>query len=150
LGLFLALAGASAGAPLGDLATLELKNDVRGGCGGDRLEFFRTSPDGSISPTPFRAQDGKALVVTDVDWHYFSGPPGATVILQMVVENLMDAGKRQRAAESVIRLERDGVGGTSEHLTTGFAVGSQSRLCVELVNAPIGSPMRLSKVLVRG
>jgi hypothetical protein len=48
------------------------------------------------------------------------------------------------------RFGADGVGGTSEHMTSGFLVSSGLRLCVGVINGPIGSPLRLSKVLLRG
>jgi hypothetical protein len=132
------------------LVTLELKSDVRGGCGEEKLEFVQTFPDGTTASNAFRIPDGRALVVTDVDWHYFSGGPHAVVVLAMLVENLTDPAKRHRVAESTVRLGPDGVGGASENMTTGFVVGSQSRICLDIVNGPVGSPMRLSKVLLRG
>ena len=90
------------------------------------------------------------MVVTDVDWNYHSGAPGLVQVLALVIENLTEASKRQTAFESTIRRGSDGVGGTSEHMTSGFVVSSAARVCVELRNGPIGPPLRLSKVLLRG
>ena len=138
------------GAPVRDLVTLELRGDVRGGCGEEKLEFFQALQDGGSASTAFRVPDGRALVVTDVDWHYFSGAPNGVVVLAMLIENLTDPAQRRRAAESTATLGPHGVGGASEHMTTGFVVGPQARICLDVVNGSIGSPMRLSKVLLRG
>lgn len=134
----------------GDLVTLEMTSDVKGGCGEAKLDFVRLFPDGTSDLAVFRVPEGRALVVTDLDWHYFSGPPGLVVILSVRLENLADPAKRHRVFESTIRLGADGVGGASEHMTSGFLVSSGARLCVDMINGPIGSPMRLSKVLLRG
>ncbi len=138
------------GVPPGDLVTLEMTSNVKGGCGEAKLDFVRLFPDGTSDLAVFRVPEGRALVVTDVDWHYFSGPPGLVIILSVRLENLADPEKRHRVLESPIRLGADGVGGASEHMTSGFLMSSQSRLCVDVINGPIGSPMRLSKVLLRG
>ena len=139
---------ASGGAAL-DFVTLEMQSDVRGGCGEAKLEFVRTAPDGSASG-PFRVPDGKILVVTDADWYYFSGQPQSLVALTIFVEDPADPKTRQRAAESALRLGPDGAGGANEHWTSGFPVTAGRRLCVSLVNAPLGSPLRLSNVLLHG
>ena len=150
-----ALAPASAadthlGVPLRDMVTLEMRSGVKGGCGEERLDFLRVFPDGKSDAAVFRVPQDRALVVTDLDWYYFQGTPGLMVVLSVLVENLAEPSKRHRAAESAVRLGPDGVGGASEHMTSGFVVSSESRLCVEVVNSPVGSPLRLSKVLLRG
>jgi hypothetical protein len=70
-------------------------------------------------------------------------------MLSLLVENLSDADERHGAFESTIRLGADGVGGASEHMASGFVVSSGARVCLELRNANIGDPLRLSKVLLR-
>ena len=137
------------GVPASDFVTLELQSDVRGGCGDAKLEFVRTYPDGRSSG-PFRVSEGAILIVTDLDWHYFSGQPQSLIALTLFVEDPALPDKRQRAAESPARLGPDGVGGANVHWTSGFPVTAGRRLCVGLVNAPIGSPVRLSKVLLHG
>ena len=127
-----------------------MRSGVEGGCGEAELEFVRLLPDGTSEAAPFRVPQGRALVATDFDWHYFNGAPGLVAVLSLFVENLANAAQRQRVAESTVRLGADGVGGASERMTSGFVLGSEARLCLELVNAPIGSPIRLSKVLLRG
>jgi hypothetical protein len=107
-------------------------------------------PDGTSSADPFRVPDGRELIVTELDWYYFNGLPGTTVILSVLAENLRDSSKRSTVFQSPIRLGNDGVGGASERMTSGFAISSSARLCLELVNGSIGHPMRLSKVLLRG
>jgi hypothetical protein len=133
-----------------DLIAVELAKDVDGGCGKEKLEFVRLHADGTSSHEGFRIPRGKALVVTDFDWYYSGGTPGQVIILSLIVENISDAAKRRRAAESTVRLGADGVGGASVRMTTGFVVSSRARLCAETINGPVGTPMRLSKVLVRG
>ena len=136
--------------PPNDFVTLEMISGAKEGCGEARLDFRRLFPDGTSSPEVFRIPEGRLLLVTDVDWHYSSGAPGLVQILALIVENRTDQAKRHTSFESTIRLGSDGVGGTSEHLTTGFVISSSARICIELRNGPIGSPLRLSKVLLRG
>jgi hypothetical protein len=157
LGLVLALAadcradgGAHMLVPPADLVTLEMAANLPSGCGKAKLDFFRVLPDGTSDPKPFRVPAGRALVVTDVDWHYHSGAPGLAIVLSVLVQNLGDADKRHRAVESVVRLGPDGVGGAGVRMTSGFVVSPAARVCVDLINAPTGDPLRLSRVLLRG
>lgn len=136
--------------PARDIVKLEMVTGMRDGCGESKIDFRRSLPDGSISAEAFRVPAGRQLVVTDVDWYYSSGAVGQVLILSLVVENLAEPEKRARAFESTIRLGPDGVGGASERMTTGFVVGPAARVCVETRNGPIGSPPRLSKILLRG
>lgn len=132
------------------MVVLEMATGVDGGCGKMKVDFVRVFPDGRSNPSPFRVPPGRALLVTDVDWHYFNGPPSLVVILSVYVENLSNASQRNRVFESTVRLGADGVGGASERMTTGFLVAGGSRMCLDVVNGSIGNPMRLSKVLIRG
>lgn len=133
-----------------DMVTLEMRSDVRGGCGELKLDFVRLLPDGTSDTAVFRVPKGRVLVATDLEWYYFNGAPGLVVGLSVLLENLEDPKKRGRAMESTVRLGPDGVGGASEYMTTGFVVSSGSRLCVDVVNGVAGPQLRLSKVLLRG
>jgi hypothetical protein len=133
-----------------DLVVLELVTGVRDGCGPAKIDFVRSFPDGTQSADVFRIPDERVLVVTDLDWYFFQGQPGTTQVLRVNVENLADASKKRRAFESTIRLNSDAAGGASEHMTTGFAVSSKARVCLEILSGPIGPPLRISKVLMRG
>ena len=133
-----------------NLVTLVLTADAKNGCGSAKLDFIRVKPDGSAGTDAFRIPDGQALIVTDVDWLYSSGGPGLTEVLLVLIENLADSSKRQTVFQSTIRLGVDGAGGANEHSTTGFLVSSSARLCVDVIPGPIGSPLRLSNVVLRG
>jgi len=136
--------------PVNDLITLQVVSGTRNGCGPAKFDVVRVFPDGTSGPEGFRVPDGRSMVITELDWYYFNGPPGLMVVLSVFAENLRDASKRNVVFQSPVRLGPDGVGGTSEHMTTGFAVSSAARLCIDLLNGSIGTPMRLSKVLLRG
>lgn len=138
------------GVPVGDLVTLEMRSGVKGGCGEAKIDFVRICPDGTLDTAVFRVPERRTLVVTGLDWHYYNGAPGLVVVLSVQVENLSDPTRKHRVMESTVRLGPDGVGGASERMTTGFAVSSGARLCLDVVNGPLGSPIRLSKVLLRG
>ena len=133
-----------------NLVVLELTAGAKDGCGPLKLDFVRSFPDGTAASEPFRVPPGRVLIVTDVDWHYYSGGPNLVQVLQLAVQNLGDAAKVRRVFESSIRLNTAGVGGTSEHMTTGFALSSQARICADVIPGPLGSPMRLSRILLRG
>jgi hypothetical protein len=138
------------GAQVDDLVTLQVISGARNGCGAAKFDVVRVLPDGTSSADPFRVPEGRALIITEMDWYYFNGPPGATVILSVIAENLRDASKRSSVFQSPIRLGPDGVGGASERMTSGFAISSAGRVCVDVLNGPEGYPVRLSKVLLRG
>jgi hypothetical protein len=138
------------GVPANDLVTLQVITGARNGCGSAKFDVVRVLPDGSSSADPFRVPEGRELIVTELDWYYFNGPPGAMVILSVLAENLRDSGKRSIVFQSPIRLGTDGVGGASERMTSGFGISSSSRLCFDVVNGTVGYPTRLSKMLVRG
>jgi hypothetical protein len=133
-----------------DLITLQVISGARNGCGPAKFDVIRMLPDGTSSSEPFRIPEDRSMVITELDWYYFNGLPGLTVVLSVYAENLRDPSKRNPVFQSPIRLGRDGVGGASERMTTGFAVSSSARLCFDVLNGSIGNPMRLSKVLLRG
>jgi hypothetical protein len=138
------------GTPVNDLVTLQVISGARNGCGPAKFDVVRVLPDGTSSAEAFRVPEGRSMVITELDWYYFNGPPGATVVLSVLTESLRDASKRNAVFQSPLRLGPDGVGGASERMTTGFAVSSSGRLCFEVLNGSVGYPMRLSKVLLRG
>ncbi len=138
------------GVPANDLVTLQVISGARNGCGSAKFDVVRVLSDGTLSADPFRVPDGRQLIVTELDWYYFNGPPGAMIILSVLAENLRDASKRSIVFQSPIRLGTDGVGGASERMTSGFAISSSGRLCFDVVNGTVGYPIRLSKVLLRG
>lgn len=133
-----------------NIVLLELINGAKDGCGPLKFEFVRTLPDGTAETDPYRVPDGRLLVVTDVDWHFVSGPPNQLQVFRLLVQNLGDGAKIRRAFESAVQLNGFGIGGASEHMTTGFVVAPQARICADATQGMDGSVMRLSKVLLRG
>ncbi|HBY58746.1 MAG TPA: hypothetical protein DEH78_02915 [Solibacterales bacterium] len=132
------------------MVVLEMRSGVRGGCGPALIDFFRNLPDGSTQSAPFRVPEGMSLVVTDVDWHYYSGLPSQLQVLRLLIENLAKPEIRRRAFESTVMLNNAGLGGRSERMTTGFVVSSAGRLCLDVLPGPLGDPVRLNSVIVRG
>jgi hypothetical protein len=139
-----------AGLPLKDLVTLQVIAGARNGCGPAKFDVVRVLPDATSGAEPFRIPDGRALVVTEVDWHYFNGPPNVSIVFAVIAENLGDSTKRSVVCQSPVRLGADGAGGASERMTTGFALSSSARFCFDVVNGSAANPVRLSKVLLRG
>lgn len=138
------------GVPAGDHVLLEMVAGVRTGCGPAKIDFVRTFPDGGAGAEPFRIPEDRVLVATDVDWYYFDGTPGIVQVLRLFVENLADPEKRRKVFESAAQLNGLGVGGANARMTSGFLVSSDARLCVDVTPGPLGTPLRLSKLLVRG
>jgi hypothetical protein len=138
------------GTTVDDLITLQVISGARNGCGPAKFDVVRVLPDGTSGAEGFRIPDGRSIIITELDWYYFNGPPGLTVVLSVFAENLRDPSKRNIVFQSPLRLGSDGVGGASERMTTGFAVSSSARLCFDVLNGSVGYPMRLSKVLLRG
>ena len=126
------------GAPVKDLVTLQVTSGTRNGCGPAKFDVVRVLPDGTSDAEGFRVPNGRSMVITELDWYYFNGPPGLTVVLSVFTENLRDASKRSTVFQSPLRLGPDGVGGASERMTTGFAVSSSARLCFDVLNGSIG------------
>ena len=79
------------GVPVNDLVTLQVISAGRIGCGPAKFDVLQVLPDGTSGTDPFRIPEGRELVITEIDWYYFDGPPGATVILSVLAENLRDA-----------------------------------------------------------
>ncbi|MGJ5819069.1 hypothetical protein [Paludibaculum fermentans] len=133
-----------------NMVLLELTTGAKDGCGPLKFEFVRTLPDGTAETDAYRVPEGRVLVVTDVDWHFVSGPPNQLQVFRLLVQNLGDGAKIRRAFESAVQLNGFGIGGASEHMTTGFVVAPQARICADATQGMDGSVMRLSKVLLRG
>ncbi|WP_321475231.1 hypothetical protein [uncultured Paludibaculum sp.] len=139
-----------AGASPQDIVLLEFTPGFKDGCGANKMEFVRSWGDGSAETSAFRVSEGALLVITDVDWRYVTGPPNQFAVLRLLVQNLGDPAKFRRTFESAVRLDGYGNGGTSEHMTTGFVVRPEARLCAEVPGEAEGSVVRLSRVLLRG
>lgn len=133
-----------------DLVTLVMVAKQRNGCGEAKLDFVRAQPDGLPDAGLFRVPERQILVITDVEWLYGGGGPGLTKSLILKVENLEDATQRTAVLRSTIRLNGDGAGGASEHLTTGLQVSPSARICPELEGEPVASPRRLISLILRG
>jgi hypothetical protein len=112
------------------------------------LDFFRTLPDGTMTPSGpagFRVAAGDVLVITDVDWQY-SGAPGNSQTFRVFIKPLKGDDPGRRVFESTITLDGEGHGGISEAMTTGFVVSSNVRLAVDTY--PGGG--KIQHVLLRG
>jgi hypothetical protein len=129
---------------------LSMVINAQGGCGPAKLDFAQVQPDGSRSAEMYRVPTGKRLIVTGVDWTYNGGAAGQTKALAIYIENLSDSGKRTAVYRSPIRLNTDGAGGASEHLTIGFEVSDQVRACPNVEHEQMGTLPRLLNVILRG
>lgn len=112
------------------------------------LDFFRVLPDGTTTPSGpegFRVPNGDVLVITDIDWQY-AGSPGSSQTFRVFIKPLKDGDHGRRVFESTITLDREGHGGASEAMTTGFVVSSNVRLAVD--TAPGGG--KIQHALLRG
>ncbi len=138
------------GASPQNMVLLEFTPGFKDGCGANKMEFVRSWGDGTAETSAFRVIEGSLLVITDVDWRYVTGPPNQFAVLRLLVQNLGDSSKSRRTFESSVRLDGFGNGGTSEHMTTGFVVRPEARICAEVPGEAEGSVVRLSRVLLRG
>jgi len=139
---------------------LEAVGGVIGGCEPGGLDFVRVLPDGKLDTVnvnesgAFRIPARKVLVVTDVDWQYVhpdgQQQAGNIQVLRLIIENLATPENRRRAFESTITLSNTGQGGISEHMTSGFIVSSDARICPEVSPGPTGPPYGLQHLIVRG
>jgi hypothetical protein len=113
------------------------------------LDFFRTLPDGSTTPSGpagFRVPARQVLIITDVDWQY-AGSPGTSQTFRIFIKSLKDSNSPgRRVFESTIELDGEGNGGISEAMTAGFVVSSEVRLAVD--TSPGGG--KIQHVLLRG
>src|SRR5688572_22817709 len=58
------------GAQVDDLVTLQVISGARNGCGPAKFDVFRVLLDGTSPADPFRVPEGRALVITELDWYY--------------------------------------------------------------------------------
>lgn len=137
---------------------LEVVGGMDGGCGPTRLDFVRILADGNAQSGPeglgWRVPVGQALVITDVDWQYLH-PLGAKAagrieVLRLFIENLATPTDTRRAFESTITLSSHGEGGISEAMTSGFVVSSKARVCLDISPGPLGPPIGLQHLILRG
>lgn len=113
------------------------------------LDFFRTHPDASMTPSGpagFRVPSGQVLVITDADWQYNLGSPGELQTFRCFVQSLKDPTLTRRVFESTVVLDSDGQGGASESMTAGFMVAATARITVDAV--PGGG--KISHAILRG
>jgi hypothetical protein len=96
-------------------------------------------------PEGFRVPSGEVLVITDVDWQY-AGSAGTSQTFRVFIKPPKAPGPGRRVFESTITLDREGHGGASEAMTTGFIVASNIRLAVD--TSPGGG--KIQHVLLRG
>jgi hypothetical protein len=118
---------------------------------GTAEDFTRIFSNGAKVPGFFRIPPGEALVVTDFDWFY-DHPDGAaaagkSIILRLWIADLTNSAASNPVAFSSIVLNNEGKGGASEHLTGGFAVSSESTICVDRDGTPANVP---GPITVRG
>lgn len=130
--------------------TLEYKPGFQNGCGPHKMEFVRTRGDGTAGTDPYRERAPSRTVITDVDWGYTGGPPNQFLVFRLLIQNLADPTKTSRAMESSVRLDGYGNGGASEHMTTGFVLLPEARICAEVPGEATGSVVRLWRVVLRG
>jgi hypothetical protein len=71
-------------------------------------------------------------------------------VLRLVLENLADPKQRRKALDSPVNLNAAGAGGANVSLISGFAVSSGTRICIEVTPGPLGTPMRVSNIVLRG
>jgi hypothetical protein len=113
--------------------------------------LHRVGLDGILSEQPFRVPTGRVLVVTDVDWSAFPGEfsePGDSVRLQIMLAtsgvNLLPSFQ----SSAVIR-GAHGVPGTSEQLTTGFALERGTPICA-IAGDGLQSSATVETLVLRG
>jgi hypothetical protein len=121
---------------------------------GTAEDFARISSAGLKVPGFFRIPPGEALVVTDFDWFY-DHPDGAaaagkSIVLRIWITDLTNSAASNPVTFSSIVLNSEGKGGASEHLTGGFAVSSQSTICVDRDGAPanVSGPVTVRGYLI--
>ena len=102
---------------------------------GNNIIFARINADGTKNP--FTIPVGNVFVVTDVDWIYSGGNHRRRQTLQISIQKIHsgdpeeDELEPERVFISTIMLDRDGQGGVSEAMTSGFVVSSAGRIVVD-------------------
>jgi hypothetical protein len=93
------------------------------------LHLRRTNPNGTVvDAAPFNVPVGQVLVVTDVDWEYRTGPAGQIQILKIDIQNIASGGQSLPVFYSAITIDNIGHGATTEAMTSGFIVSSETRI----------------------
>jgi hypothetical protein len=136
------------GQPISHHVVLEAIGVANTGDPSKDLDFFRILPDGTMTPSGpagFRVSAGDMLVITDVDWQY-SGSAGSSQTFRVFIKPLQGDDPGRRVFESTIALDREGRGGASEAMTSGFVVSSNVRLAVDA--SPGGG--KIQHALLRG
>jgi hypothetical protein len=113
--------------------------------------LHRIRLDGSVSEQAFRVREGRVLVVTDVEWSAFPDEfsnPGDSVRLQIMLSTSGPNFLPAFQSRAVIR-GAAGVPGSSEQLTTGFAVGSGTPICA-LAGDGLQSSAKVETLVLRG
>jgi hypothetical protein len=113
--------------------------------------LHRIRLDGSVSEQAFRVREGRVLVVTDVEWSAFPDEfsnPGDSVRLQIMLSTSGPSFLPAFQSRAVIRGPY-GVPGSSEQLTTGFAVGSGTPICA-LAGDGLQSSAKVETLVLRG
>lgn len=116
--------------------------------------FRQVFQDGTGALQPFAMPADRTLVITDMDWlyHHPSGAAaaGTRVVLRLLIQNLADPDRQERMVESTILLDAQGEGGTSESMTSGFAMTAAAQLCFDTMGGPAGPPSGVQHVILRG
>lgn len=137
------------GQPASHLVVLEAVGVADTGDTTKDLDFFRTLPDCTTTPSGpagFRVPSGKALIITDVDWQYGAGTSGGVQTFRIFIQSLAKASLSRRVFESTVTLNGNGDGGASEAMTAGFVVSPKVRLTVD--TTPGGG--KIQHILLRG
>lgn len=104
--------------------------------------FFRIFPDGTGDN--FSIHQGKALVVTDIDWSYNTGEHNQAQTFSILMKVPKKEIRNVIFASTVIG-DGNGAGGASESMTTGFVV---SRM--DTIEPTLESGGYLNDIILRG
>ncbi len=128
--------------------------DTGCGFGAAGHSFRRVFQDGTGALQPFAMPAERALVITDMDWLYHhpdgAAAAGTRVVLRLLIQNLADPDRQERMVESTILLNPEGEGGTSEAMTSGFAMTAAAQLCFDTMGGPAGPPSGVQHLILRG
>lgn len=127
---------------------------------GTEEALLRVFPDGTRGSIPFEVPPGRLLVVTDVEWKVERRFDGANLTRGRTVEMILfiGSGNTFDTFHLVFRSRMVQVGrrrapvGTSEQLTTGFVVASNTAICPQATERGPGSgaAARVSDLILRG
>jgi len=106
------------GQPVNNHVTLGCYSSENGGSS-ITWTFFRIFPDGSVDN--FAIPQGKALVVTDIDWSYNTGENNQAQTFSILMKVPKKEIRNVIFASTVLG-DGNGTGGASVSMTTGFVV----------------------------